>query len=634
MERTTHMLKINLIGELEELQVGLMELKNDLQIELDPEGISIQIKKDENELQASFDGREGTIGYTDKNNFFRMINLWVMEVQDGKPFSIVETAAFEKIGVMVDNSRNAVLKVEGTKKLLRYMARLGLNVAMLYNEDTYEVKKYPYFGYLRGRYTEDELKEIDNYAFDLGIEMVPCIQTLAHLTLALQYEYAQDIRDTRDILLVGEPKTYEFIDTLIETASRPFRSKRIHIGMDEAHDVGLGAYLRKNGFKDQFSIMNEHLKEVVNITQKHGLEPMMWSDMYYRAGSLTGDYYDLESQIPEEIVSGIPEIDMVYWDYYHEDEKLYDTYIQNHQKLNKKLIFAGGLWTWNGIAPNYGKTFATTIAALTSCKRNGVKEVFATVWGDDGNETPLMTILPGLQLFSELTYHDEYDEKRMEREFKFNFGMELEDFLYLNDFDETPGVMEGNLNTSSVSKSILWQDPLLGKFDETIRGLNLNQYYQELAKKLKPIAEQDGEFSLLFNFYYHFADVLATKAEIGIQLMDAYHQNNKEDLQMILEQAKQLREKVKQLQASHRAVWLQEYKVFGWEVIDIRYGGVLSRNETLILLLTEYLDGKINQIMELEEPKLPFSGPDYLVEGTLGRGFYSELITTGKISGC
>ncbi|UJF15601.1 family 20 glycosylhydrolase [Jeotgalibaca sp. MA1X17-3] len=195
---------------------------------------------------------------------------------------------------MVDNSRNAVLKVEGTKKLLRHMARLGLNLAMLYNEDTYEVKEYLYFGYLRGRYTEDELKEIDNYAFDLGIEMVPCIQTLAHLTLALQYEYAQDMRDTRDNLLVGEPKTYEFIDTLIETASRPFRSKRIHIGMDEAHDVGLGAYRRKNGFKDQFSIMNEHLKEVVSITQKHGLEPMMWSDMYYRAGSSTGNYYDLQ----------------------------------------------------------------------------------------------------------------------------------------------------------------------------------------------------------------------------------------------------------------------------------------------------------------------------------------------------
>lgn len=194
--------------------------------------------------------------------------------------------------------------------------------------------------------------------------------------------------------------------------------------------------------------------------------------------------------------------------------------------------------------------------------------------------------------------------------------------------------MEGNLNISSVSKSILWQDPLLGMFDETIRGLHLSQYYQELTKRLKPLADQEGELTLLFDFYYHFADVLATKAEMGIRLSDAYHQNNRDDLQTILQEAKQLREKVKQLQASHRAVWLQEYKVFGWEVMDVRYGGVLSRNETLILVVTDYLDGKIEQIMELEETKLSFSGPEYLGEGTLGRGFYSELITTGKISGC
>ncbi|UJF15602.1 hypothetical protein LZ578_11695 [Jeotgalibaca sp. MA1X17-3] len=90
------MLKVNLMGELEELQVGLAELKKDLQIEFDQEGITIQIMKNEKELHASFDGIEGMIGYTHKNNFFRMMNLWAMEIQEGQPFSIVETPAFEK----------------------------------------------------------------------------------------------------------------------------------------------------------------------------------------------------------------------------------------------------------------------------------------------------------------------------------------------------------------------------------------------------------------------------------------------------------------------------------------------------------------------------------------------------------
>ena len=52
---------------------------------------------------------------------------------------------------------------------------------MLYTEDTYEVDNQPYFGYLRGRYSQKELREIDDYAFKHGMELIPAIQTLAHL---------------------------------------------------------------------------------------------------------------------------------------------------------------------------------------------------------------------------------------------------------------------------------------------------------------------------------------------------------------------------------------------------------------------------------------------------------------------
>lgn len=49
--------------------------------------------------------------------------------------------------------------------------------SQLYTEDTYEIEGEPFFGYLRGPYTHQELNEIDQYAFDLGIEAVPCSQS-------------------------------------------------------------------------------------------------------------------------------------------------------------------------------------------------------------------------------------------------------------------------------------------------------------------------------------------------------------------------------------------------------------------------------------------------------------------------
>ena len=43
---------------------------------------------------------------------------------------------------------------------------------MLYTEDTYEVDNEPYFGYMRGRYSADELRELDDYAYSIVDDIV------------------------------------------------------------------------------------------------------------------------------------------------------------------------------------------------------------------------------------------------------------------------------------------------------------------------------------------------------------------------------------------------------------------------------------------------------------------------------
>lgn len=74
---------------------------------------------------------------------------------------------------------------------------------MLYTEDTYEVEYEPYFGYKRGRYSTAELSELDAYAASVGIELVPCVQTLAHLNAAFRWRKYRRIQDCYDIFLSG-----------------------------------------------------------------------------------------------------------------------------------------------------------------------------------------------------------------------------------------------------------------------------------------------------------------------------------------------------------------------------------------------------------------------------------------------
>lgn len=623
-------MKINLMGDIKDLQKGIERVEKHWGIEFCEEGIKINVhyNSENKELTYAYDGSEGIIKYSSKNNFFRALNRWCALYQEGQSFKESESQKFEKIGTMIDSSRNAVLNVEGTKEFLVQMAALGMNQAMLYTEDTYEVNGDDYFGYLRGAYTKSELKELDNFAFDLGIEMMPCIQTLGHLYQVLQHGTHSDIQDTSDVLLVGEKKTYEFIRLLLKEASEPFRSNRIHIGMDEAFGVGTGKYKALHGERDTFDIMNEHVQKVIDIAEELGLDSMMWSDMYFRAGSSTGDYYDKNAKVPEHIINEIPNVDMVFWDYYHEEESVYEEFLKSHIAMRKKVIFAGGIWTWNGISPNFGKTLLTTEAGLAAAKKLGIKEVFATLWGDDGGETPMLSTFPGLQMFADLSYSYELNYDMINKVSTFNIGISFDEFMLLTKLDETPGIDEHNLQTSAASKVLLWQDPLLGRFDKHIEKFEMNKHYEELAKQLSPLVSR-VKYKDIFEFYLLLSEVLSNRAELGVQLKRAYDMGDKEKLACLLETVKELKPLHEELRKKHRKVWMKYNKAFGWEVLDIRYGGIVARLQSVSDRLSDYLNGDISQIEELEARKLKA----HQQENMIGRGLYEDICSTSKLSG-
>lgn len=473
-------MKLDFKGNIAELEQGIRILEKRLGYACDTEGIQVEVEKRNGAIEVAMDGRKAVIRYQEKIHFFRVLSLLVEKLQEGNSFYITETPKFKTNGIMADVSSNAVMAVQSIKKMLEIMAVMGLNMMMLYMEDTYEIKSKPYFGYMRGRYTCEELKECDDYAAVFGIEMVPCIQTLGHLYAALKWDDAERIKDTDDILLVGEEKTYEFIEEMIKSASAPFRSKRIHIGMDEAHNLGLGRYLTKNGYRRRFDIMNEHLERVREITRKYGLKSMIWSDMYFRLGSKTGQYYDNEAEIPEDIIDNIPkDVQLVYWDYYHNDKETYSKFLKRHKRFGCDIAFAGGIWTWNGIAVHYDKTFATTNAGLTACKEEKIEEIFATMWGDNGAETNIFSALLGLQLYAEHGYADEVDDQKLRKRFKICTGGEAEAFTSLSKLDHIPGAApETALLPSNPSKFLLWQDILIGLFDRHIEEINAAEYHR------------------------------------------------------------------------------------------------------------------------------------------------------------
>lgn len=507
---------------------------------------------------------------------------------------------FNSLGVMLDCSRNAVMSVKELKKYITVLSKMGYNQFQLYTEDTYEVENEPFFGYRRGRYSIEELKEIDDFCFELGVELVPNIQTLAHLNAIVRWGDYKPIIDCNDILLAEEERTYELIENMVRSLRKAFRSDKIHIGMDEAHMLGRGKYLDKHGPVDRSEILLSHLRRVCEITDKYGFKPMMWSDMFYRIAN-GGEYYAASTGFSDQVRSMIPEnLTLVYWDYYSFDRKRYDAMIKGHKALCDRIAFGGGAWKWSGHTPHNAFSIKCTKAAIASCIKCGVKDAFITCWGDDGAEASAWSVLPTL-CYAACLAQGITKTADIKAKFTECVGASFDDFMLL----DLPDRLTDSLLTNP-SKYLLYNDCFMGLFDKTVAEGD-GKKYASYARRLKNAAKRAGEFSYLFDTASKLCSALSVKADLGNRTRAAYLSRNMEELDCVIADYTKVIKRVEAFYEAYKVQWFKENKPHGFEIQDIRLGGLIARLSSCKSRLIRLKSGDITEIPELDEEVLTLS---------------------------
>jgi len=546
------------------------------------------------------------IRYTKKHMFFRELGVLCENIKTKTEFCIEEDNCFDTVSVMIDTSRCAVPTVNSINKMMDYLAVMGYSMAMLYTEDTVELEKYPYFGYMRGRYTPQELKAVDDYAYEYGIEIIPCLECYGHMEKYLMWSEAGPIKDTAGVLLAREEKTFVFIEELIKTVSSCFRSKRIHIGMDEAWDMGRGEFLNKHGYVHPFEIFTEYMDRLIAITNKYGLIPMMWSDMYFRMATKNNAYYDASIEIPSEVANKIPkEVELVFW-HYGEKPFCDDYMLEKHAALGRNIIFSGGLWSWIGHFPEHNYMAETSRFSLAACRKHNVREVLMTAWFNDNAECDLFATLYGLSYFAELCYDKDLTDEKFTSRFENCTGGNAKAFytmsMYHNQFD-AENDYSANFHTRFLGKPLFWQDIMEGLYDTHLYEKPMSGHYAACAQQMKEY--NDGPWASLYDFAYRVFEYLAVKTRIAENLVPAYKRGDREMLVTIVKDLLPLlKEKTIAVHTAHKALWFASLKVVGWGNMDIRYGGMASRCDTAKELIERYLDGKDDVIEELEVERL------------------------------
>lgn len=510
---------------------------------------------------------------------------------------------FDTLSVMLDMSRNAVMNIKTLKEYVDTISKIGYNALFLYTEDTYELEGEPYFGYMRGRYTADELREIDSYASERGVEIVPCIQTLAHLETISRWDKFP--MDTPDVLLVDDERTYELIDKMFSSLEKCLKTRRIHVGLDEAHNLGRGKFLDRFGYERASDIMRRHLARVLEIAKKHGYEILVWSDMFLRFWN-NGKFIIPKTVVPEEYRDIIPkEVGTVHWDYDVTTERRLTDMVENLNQMSDKIWFAGGIHAWSGFVPHNVYSIECMINAINASKKTGVRNLMVTIWGDNGGECSRFATLPALYHIAQYA-KGITDTEKIKKGFERAFGIPYDSYLLIDSPNDIAPSLVRVGEPCNPSKYMLFSDPFIGYLDYTVADGSY-EFYDDKLKRLSAVARGSRKYGYIFDSAAKLCAVLKYKYSLGVSTREAYRAGDKDALRRIAEQDfVEASRALKCYIPTFEKQWMKENKPFGFEVQDIRLGGLSRRLDACRKRILAYLDGRLDSIPELEEEILPF----------------------------
>jgi hexosaminidase len=268
--------------------------KNDesYQLTVSSQGIEINAKSDFGAIQGIA-------------TLFQLISSHAsIELTEIPQLTIKDFPRFPWRGLMLDSVRH-FLSVATIKRQIDGMAAAKLNVFHWHLTDDqgwrFESKSYPKLHKLASDgqyYSQQEVKEIVEYATLLGIRVVPEFDVPGHASAiavaypelitaqkSYQMENAWGVFDP--LLDPSNPDVYVFIDKIVGEITTLFPDEYLHIGGDEVHPVQwkssekIQQYMAENSVKDSHELQVLFNENVQKILAKHQKKMMGWDEIYH-----------------------------------------------------------------------------------------------------------------------------------------------------------------------------------------------------------------------------------------------------------------------------------------------------------------------------------------------------------------
>lgn len=573
-------------------------------------------------LRVYSKGKCIVIEYSEICEIYRGLSFVERVIKKG--IKIEQNSRVSRRGILADCSRNGVLNVESVNELIITAATMGYNNIGLYVEDIYPIDEYEYFGHKRGAYSKDEIKSFIEFANIFGIEITFHIQTLGHLQVIKDWPCFASLFDIDGVLLADDEAVYEFIENEIKAVREFLTCDYLYIGMDEAYTMGRGKYLDKHGYVDKMKLFLRHLNRVCKICEKYNFKPIVPTDMFFNFQ--TGGYWSKDTKLTKEIVEMMPKnLVLEYWDYYFQpkDADMIENMCVTHIKSGHETWYVCGAWNWHGITPkNYYSNFVTPTQCEIAIK-HGIDSIIVATFGDDGAECPIFAVFPAILRTAEQFYGSNNEEEINIRSIEC-LGIEYNEFLKIDIIGILGEEYDFDANCpSTLEKGVFYNDIMLGLMNANINKFNIDGKYNRDAKTLKSVPE--SRYNYLFETQIKLAEFLDIYALLPIKIKKYYAENDKKQLKKICD--KTIPSAIKALEdfeIAYNKQWHKVYKPFGFDVQQLRIGGMMLRIKDSRKRIYEYLNGDIDKLEELESKDLPFDDPSC---GLRGSNFWHRIVS-------
>ncbi|MBW2273583.1 MAG: family 20 glycosylhydrolase [Deltaproteobacteria bacterium] len=284
--------------------------------------------------------------------------------------SIEDAPDFALRGVMLDVSRGKVPTAETLHSIVDRCVELKLNALMLYTEHTFRFRRHPEIGAAASPLEAETLRELDRYAAERHVQLIPSLQSLGHMDHILALPAYRELAESEMgwTICPTDPAAIDLLRDLYDEYLPNFRSRLFNANCDEPADLGAGRSAARSQRLGPGGLYLEHVDCLRALAGAHGKRTMIWGDVVHVH--------------PERI----PEIDrsLILLDWWYEAPFDYER-VKRFADAGIDFAVCPGTSTWNSLFPRVENAELNITRWAEAGRKHRAMGLLVTDWGDWGH---------------------------------------------------------------------------------------------------------------------------------------------------------------------------------------------------------------------------------------------------------